>query len=228
MKMPSSPTFDDIRSVSHENRKEIGFKGRATWQDAPARFDEHALTIQGHPVMEDWEEQYMHALADIAAGNGGVILEVGFGMGISARYIQKHPIERHIIIEANRDVYERSVAFAKGAIHPVTPILGFWEEATALLAEGSIDGILFDTYPLSEKEIHTNHFPFFKEAFRLLAPGGTLTYYSDEIDDFSPLHRSLLKEAGFRYIEKYVCEVTPPNDCTYWKSPTIVAPIIRK
>lgn len=178
--------------------------------------------------MEDWEDGYMRELATIAAQGGGTVLEVGFGMGISAGYIQRFPIEEHIVIEANRAVYEKLLAFSQTAPCNVTPLLGFWEEITPSLRDGSITGILFDTYPLTEGEIHTNHFPFFKEAFRLLQPNGTLTYYSDEIEEFSPDHEEALREAGFTRLEKRICSVAPPPDCAYWKSPTILAPLIRK
>lgn len=221
--------FEDIRRDSHRSRIAIGFaQYPQTWQDAPALFSEHTLTINNHPVMEDWEQEYMQALAAIACTDGGTILEVGFGMGISATYVQSHPINDHIIIEANRDVFHRLTSFARQAQHPTTPLLGFWQDVTPALADQSIDGILFDTYPLSPEEIHKNHFSFFAEAFRLLRPGGILTYYSDEISDFSNEHIQALHHAGFTSIDKKVCQVTPPQECLYWKSDTIVAPIIIK
>lgn len=220
--------FGDVRDRTVESRKSIGFKNRSAWKEARATFDEHTLKIQGHPVMEDWEDGYMKTLAHIASYRGGVILEVGFGMGISASYIQKHPIDKHIIVEANRDVYKELLLFAKNSRHPVYPLFGFWEEVTSMLSDGSITGILFDTYPLAENEIHKNHFPFFKEAHRLLANGGTLTYYSDEIEDFSDTHLKFLEEAGFKKIDKVICSVTPPTNCEYWTSKTILAPKIEK
>lgn len=228
MKSKEAPTFGDVRDMTIQTRTVIGFDERDTWRDASATFTDHTLTIQGHPVMEDWEEGYMTRLAAIAAGNGGTVLEVGFGMGISAGHIQSHPIDRHIIIEANWDVFEHLVSFARSAPHPVSPLFGFWEDTTALLPDACIAGILFDTYPLTEKEVHRNHFPFFREAHRLLTPGGVLTYYSDEIDRFSPKHRALLEEAGFTDIQGEPFPVTPPADCQYWKSGTILAPIVRK
>lgn len=211
-----------------ESRRAIGFRTRDSWRDAPAVFDEHTLQIEGHPVMQDWEDSYMRELADIATGNGGTVLEVGFGMGLSARHIQSADIKEHIVIEANKDVYGRLVDFANKASIQTRPLLGFWEEITPTLPAGSISGILFDTYPLTEAEIHRNHFPFFKEAYRLLKAGGVLTYYSDETAEFSEDHRTALWEAGFRSIGKRLCEVVPPAECAYWTSPTLLAPIITK
>ncbi|KND50390.1 MAG: guanidinoacetate N-methyltransferase [Parcubacteria bacterium C7867-007] len=211
-----------------ESRITIGFKERETWKDSSAIFDDHTLQIQGHPVMEDWEDNYMQQLAKVACSQGGIILEVGYGMGISASYIQKEHIDKHIIIEANRDVYERLLDFSRNSKVTTDTIFGFWEECITNIPDNSINGILFDTYPLSEKEIHKNHFSFFSDAYRLLVSGGVLTYYSDEIQDFSDEHTEKLRAAGFKQIDKSICDVEPPLNCKYWNSNTLMVPVIRK
>ena len=43
-------------------------------------------------VMMDWEDPLMSASAAYICEGGGDILEIGFGMGISATYIQSHTI----------------------------------------------------------------------------------------------------------------------------------------
>lgn len=221
--------FDDVRNVTYHTRQEIGFlPDYHMWKDEKATFTNDDLVIQGHPVMERWEDSYMKELASIAAQKGGEVLEVGFGMGISAQYIQMHSIATHIIIEANADVFDALLRFAQESAHPILPLQGFWQEVTKTIPNESLSGILFDTYPLSESEIHQNHFTFFEEAYRMLKKGGILTYYSDEIDTFSPTHIKRLQAAGFSNIAKKVCSVTPPDNCQYWKSNTIVAPIITK
>jgi guanidinoacetate N-methyltransferase len=217
-----------IDERTRRSRIDIGFSGRDAWRTAPAIYTQHSLTIEGHPVMEDWEESYMLALAEIAAHQGGTVLEVGFGMGIAAQFIQEYPIDRHIIIEANAHVYSLLESFAATALRPVTAIQGFWEQAVKEIPDGSLMGILFDTYPLCEEELHRNHFFFFKEAYRLLAPGGICTYYSDESTEFSEPHRQALVDAGFTDIQKIICPVSPPPDCLYWKKNSLLAPIIRK
>lgn len=224
-----NPWVGDIREETYNQRMQIGYAGvRDNWQNAPAYLEPTNLVICGHPVMESWEDNYMKLLAQIAAQEKGTVLEVGFGMGISAGYIQSQHIEKHIIIEANKDVFNIAADFARNAPKPVQLILGFWEEVIGQIPDSSINGILFDTYPLSADEVHKNHFTFFTEAFRILKPGGILTYYSDEIDNFSSDHILALQTAGFFNIGSTICPVNPPADCQYWKSSTILAPIIRK
>lgn len=221
--------FNDTRDITIREREKIGFTDlKDKWSKEPAYFTEDTLTIAGHPVMERWEDSYMNDLATIASKQGGRVLEVGFGLGISAGYVQKHPVTEHVIIEANHEVAKRAHVFAANAKHKTTILQGFWEHVTPTLSDGSFDGILFDTYPLTVEEVHRNHFNFFKEAFRLLKPGGVFTYYSDEINSFAPDHLALLKDAGFSMIDGQVCKVNPPLDCQYWKSNTILAPIIKK
>ena len=91
--------ISQIKAAGGNFAKHIG-----EWRDAQATFTEEKLEIFGRPIMEKWEDPYMKELANIATSNGGKILEVGFGMGISARYIQEHEIEEDIIIEGNADV----------------------------------------------------------------------------------------------------------------------------
>ena len=206
----------------------IGFpKNPNDWKLCPAKFSKGKLSIAGHPVMEDWERPYMESLADVATSKGGVILEVGFGLGISASYIQTKNIKKHIIIEANSDVFEKVKKFAQTAKTKIEPILGFWQEVVKSFSDQSIDGILFDAYALSEEEFEC-HFPFFKHAYRLLKKNGIFTYYSSEVDNFSDFHIKQLQLAGFMNIKKRLCQVDPPKDCLYWNSKTIMVPIVNK
>ena len=202
------------------------------WGQASAVYDEHTLKIDGHEVMEDWEQPYMNRLGVIASRNGGAVLELGYGMGLSSKVIESHGIESHTIIECHPDVIQKCVtdnkaAFDNGKMHLFT---GFWQDVTPMIASGTFDGILFDTYPIKEEEMIGPHMFFFEEAHRLLKLGGVLTYYSDEATGLSLSHIQRLVDAGFdkKDINYEICEVTPPTDCEYWQSDTIVVPIIKK
>jgi guanidinoacetate N-methyltransferase len=202
------------------------------WSSSAASYAAHTLKIAGYHVMEDWERPYMERLAEIAAGKGGTVLEVGYGMGIAAAALQARGIDSHVVIECHPDVIARCVgthrsALAAGAMHLMT---GYWQDVTPMLAAASVDGILFDTYPVAQQEGVGTHMFFFEEAYRLLKPGGVLTYFSSEPSTLGESHRARLEQAGFERsnIHFEVCTVEPPDDCTYWQSSTIVAPTIFK
>jgi len=182
-------------------------------------------------IMQEWETSYMEELARVATSNGGDILEVGFGMGISAGFIEKSKrIKTHTVIECHpamiANAKERFSKEIKGGRFIL--VEGFWEDVVKKIPDKSFDGIFFDSCPL-DKEVELFQFlPFFKEAFRLLKDNGVFTYFSDEASQISDFHRRELKKAGFKNIEFEVCAVNPPNDCLYWKHDTIVVPIIKK
>jgi guanidinoacetate N-methyltransferase len=201
------------------------------WLENKANYTKKSLLIKGWQVMQYWEDNYMKDLANIATSEGGNILELGFGLGISAGYIQKSKkILKHTIIEAHPEVVKRAFRlFNKQFISGRMQILqGFWENVAPLLKDESFDGILFDTSPLDQETVFFHYFPFFEEAYRLLKKGGVFTYFSDEPTTISPKHKKLLNKVGFKKIDYKICKVNPPKDCRYWSSPTIISPIVYK
>lgn len=146
------------------------------WTSSKENLSETHLKIEGHPVMEKWETPYMGALAKKATENGGKVMEIGFGMGISATAVQQSStLAEHIIIELNGDVYKRLLEFQK-KYPKVTPMHGGWESQLEKIEDNCIDGILYDTYPLSKATQHVHQFAFVKEAKKKLRVGGILTY----------------------------------------------------
>ena len=93
-------------------------------------------------IMMDWEHPTMSASAAYITENGGDILEIGFGMGISANYIQSHIILSHTIIEPHPQIGEKAVEWASGKSN-VTIISQSWADVTGSL--GTYDGIFYDT-----------------------------------------------------------------------------------
>ncbi len=182
-------------------------------------------------IMQSWETPYMKRLAEITTSNGGDVLEVGFGMGISSSFIQKSKkIKSHTVIECHPLMIESAKKKYKKQIKTKRFILkeGFWEDVSKKIPSKSFDGILFDSCPLDKGIEFFQFFPFFKEAYRLLKDDGIFTYFSDEPVNISKKHQNLLKDAGFKNINFEICKVKPPKSCDYWKHNTIVAPIIKK
>ena len=93
-------------------------------------------------IMMDWEHPIMSASAAYITQGGGDILEIGFGMGISAGYIQSHSISSHTIIENHPQIVEKLETWASGKSN-VTIISQSWADVTGSL--GTYDGIFYDT-----------------------------------------------------------------------------------
>jgi hypothetical protein len=96
-------------------------------------------------VMHSAETLLMKTFADFVTQNGGHILEIGFGMHISADYIQANPnVLSHTIIEVHPIQYERALEWADGKKN-VNIILGDWVDILPL-DNIKFDGILHDTH----------------------------------------------------------------------------------
>ena len=78
-----------------------------------AEYSDEELLIGGIQVMQDWERPLMRALAKEATRNAGHVLEVGFGMGISADYLIESGCTEYTAIEPHKAVLEYFGAWAK-------------------------------------------------------------------------------------------------------------------
>ena len=94
-------------------------------------------------VMMTWEDSIMKASADYVCEGGGDILEIGFGMGISAGYIQANSISSHTIVENHPQMIVKAKAWAVGRSN-VTIIEGDWYDVKDSLS--IYDGIFYDTW----------------------------------------------------------------------------------
>lgn len=194
------------------------------WEASGAGYGEAELVIQGQQVMQAWERPLMRRLAQGAARAHGDVLEVGFGMGISATFLQEEGVRSYTIVECNDEVisfFERWRTGYPG--RDIRLLRGRWQDVVDRM--GSYDGILFDTYPLSQEEYlrnevggtaYTHAGEFFPVAAARLRPGGVFTYFSCEIDTLSRGHqRELLRHFG-SFSVSVVRGLQPPADCQYW------------
>lgn len=216
-------------------------KFKEEWRDATGlvKIEDGITTLEifGFQVMQSWEAPLMQEMAAAVTEPQGNILEVGFGLGICADYVQRRSPAKHVIVEANRDVAALVRARYAKEIQQGSVILieDFWENAVAggaiprLTGIPAFDGVIFDTYPLSPEELRRNHFPFFLHAERLLASRGRFTYFSDEQDSMGQIHQKLLSDAfGGATVSWRSVPVHPPSNCEYWSSTSILLVVIEK
>ena len=122
-------------------------------------------------VMMDWEAPIMSASAAYICQNGGDILEIGFGMGISAGYIQSHSITSHTIVENHPDVIPKAQAWAQGKSN-VTIVTGSWYDVKNNLS--TYDGLFYDTWGDNDMD------QFSSSLSSLMKSGGVATWWNNE------------------------------------------------
>lgn len=201
------------------------FIDEISWATAAAEYTEGELIIAGQQVMQAWEAKLMAAMADITARSHGDVLEIGFGMGISASMIQERGVASHTIIELNNSVLARAQEWRSTIPHADIRIVnGSWQDTVASL--GKFDAVLYDVYPASDIEfaqLAEVPFPadFFVAANKLLRPNGVFTYYTNEIDSLSRWHQRHLLQNFRSFTVQVVRDLNPPPDCHYWWAPSM-------
>lgn len=121
-------------------------------------------------VMMSWEDSLMSASAAYVCEGGGDILEIGFGMGISAGYMHSHSISSHTIIENHPEVIPKAQAWASGKSN-VTIITGSWYDVKDSLS--TYDGVFYDTFG-DDDMIH-----FSASLSSLVKEGGVATWWNN-------------------------------------------------
>ena len=103
------------------------------------------ITTEGDmfEVMMDWEDELMSASAAYVTENGGDILEIGFGMGISAGYIQSHSINSHTIVENHPQIIPKAIEWASNKSNVTSVSHSGYNVKESL---GTFDGLFYDTY----------------------------------------------------------------------------------
>ncbi len=176
----------------------------------------------------------MREMADIVTASHGHVLEIGFGMGISATYIQEMGVASHTIVESNEDIRRALLEWRRGYPERDIKIMqGRWQDLVDQF--GTFDSVLFDAYPMSEEEF-TEHVvermtfaeAFFPVASGCLRSGGVFTYYSNEIDSFSRRHQRALLRYFDSITLKVVGSLRPPQTSHYWWADSMVAIRARK
>jgi spermidine synthase len=141
-------------------------------KDKELIFEKDRIIVKDNPflfVMMDWERELMKAHVDLLPN--GDILEIGFGMGISANYIQEKGVKSHTICEVNPQILERLKEWSKDKPNVII-IEGDWCE-TLQKIDRKFDGIFYDADCCNISEVRSVVEP-------LLNDGGIFTYFEPQ------------------------------------------------
>ena len=172
-------------------------------KDREVEFNNESLKYSdnGMIIMHSWEDELMRLKAEFVCENGGDILELGFGMGISANYIQHQKINSHTICEIHPQVIVELNKWKKDKTNVIT-LEGDWYDNVVNM--GKYDGILFDTFE------DTHYMEFFKEIIPKIAkPNCRITWWNNTPKKDNT--RFKVKESS----EFEIIEVDPPKN-TYF------------
>jgi guanidinoacetate N-methyltransferase len=206
----------ELNHLDETSRKLVA--GKIREDEASMSRDWTQASLQDQQIMEDWQVPVMEAMAQVAAGDAENVLEIGFGRGISASYIQKIGVSSHTIIECNDEIVTRFLAWQKNYPGKNIRLLhGRWQDLLGQFED--YDAVFFHAYPLTEDEfmdevIHTTTFAesFFPVAAAHLKDGGVFTYLANESDSISRAHQRLLLSHFRCFVTETVGPLAVPED----------------
>ena len=147
-------------------------------------------------VMMSWEDPIMKASADYVCSNGGDILEIGFGMGISAGHVQSNSINSHTIVEC----HPQAKLWASDKPN-VTIVEGEWFDVKDSLS--TYDGVFYDTFGENDWS------KFAGSIESLVKSGAKVTWWNN-----NPNYTTIYDINGVAY---EVVDVNPPTN-SYFNS----------
>lgn len=190
-----------------------------------------------HQVMMEWEQDLMEKCIDELNPVNSDVLEIGFGMGYSAKQIQKYKPKSHTIIEMDENVIAKAkldLGFhpTLGKYDNVKWVHGAWQETLKDL--GKFDYIFFDDYPLNpesnnawEQRLMSERFFMFIDIcldWHLNDLGKISAYLHDPNGAFKD---RVTSGRNIKYSEKYI-ELEVPDSCNYYRDNKGIIPIIQK
>jgi protein arginine N-methyltransferase 2 len=174
-----------------------------TFEDDQIYYHQEDIKLE---VMMDWEDELMKTSADYVCSNGGDILELGFGMGISAGYIQANNINSHTIVENHPQVIEKLKIWAENKSNVII-IEGDWYDMKDSLS--TYNGIFYDTFGEDDWD------KFGIELPSLVKPGAKVTWWNNKSEQ-SNIH-------NIDGVEYQAMSVNPPKN-NYFNSNTYYLP----
>ena len=221
-----------VGDLLHLDQVSRGFVAGRDWTDLR---DRTQVALADHEIMEDWQIPVMRAMAEIVTQGAGDVLEIGFGRGVSATFIQELGVRSHTVVECNDDVVARFARWRdRYPDRDIRLIHGRWQDTLDRM--GQYDGVFFHTYPLNTEEYveqvaqsvtFAEH--FFPTAADLLRGGGIFTYLTNEMDSLSRAHQRLLFRHFREFTLRRVTSLALPADSRddLWGDSMVVIRAVR-
>ena len=191
--------------------------------------------LEEQVILEDWQIPIMKSMARQVSETHGDVLEIGFGRGVSATFIQEGGVRSHTIIECNeysvKNFYEPwKENYLESTINLIQ---GRWEDIEKQL--GLFDGIFFHAFPLNEEEfiqyvVNSITFAehFFPVAASHLRENGVFTYLTTEINSLGRRHqRALLKHFNSLTLSLESLSIPKETKDAWWADSMVIVKAVK-
>ncbi|MBD9466249.1 class I SAM-dependent methyltransferase [Pseudomonas sp. Pdm06] len=149
---------------------------RKDYLAAEAVYTGDSLRIGDEYVMHEWERPLIRRMVeDLKLTPDDRLLEIGFGMGISASILQEFGPASHTIVEPHPQVLDRAERW-KGARTNIHLLPGYWQQLDT--GPQRYSAIFFDPFADDMAAVDDENLRFLKFAAQsLLGDGGRLSLF---------------------------------------------------
>lgn len=196
------------------------------WCQTPLNMaNEKSWKIGSRNLCFSWESPLMAEFAKQTCTADAHLLEIGFGMGIFAGFVQNYGVKKHSIIENHPQVYHQARKWAANLTTDVDLQLGSWQ---VLMADfDQIDAIMYDA--ISEPGQKESDFELLFQISSLkLKQNGKLAFFCAD----PTLDRYLENLASLYFSDISLFEVEGLTPCSIFKNrgikSTMLVPVLTK
>ncbi|WP_052659271.1 class I SAM-dependent methyltransferase [Pseudomonas sp. LFM046] len=179
---------------------------RKEYLSTEVHYTEESLRIGEHYVMHEWERPLIRRMVEnLKITSTDHVLEIGFGLGISATLLQQFRPVTHTIVEPHPQVLEQARQW-QGERNGVHLRQGYWQQLGS--DSTHFTAIFFDPFCDDMAAVDDENISFLEFASRtLLAEDGRLAMFC--IHPFLPLDYQRAMFAHYRQVEIGVVQVEP-------------------
>lgn len=136
-----------------------------SWNAMDVALEAGFLQVGSYVVMHEWERPLMQKCVELMAVHNSDLLEVGFGMGISATCFQEAGPRTHTIIEPHPEIHKKALDWASRYSSDIRIIRGTWQNCVRDL--DTFNAVYFDPCHAPSRQ-EPDRFIFIRHAARQL------------------------------------------------------------